>query len=112
MSGGCEVRATEELSYHFETANKQLGSKGGTGGRQELFIGPSGSTGGITIGSLDVVSMFTNLKAIPVSKMAAKAVLESSVEFAGVDYQMVGIYLALNYPRHELVNLASLTSYL
>jgi hypothetical protein len=105
MSGGCEVRATEELSYHFETANKQLGSKGGTGGRQELFIGPSGSTGGITIGSLDVVSMFTNLKAIPVSKMAAKAVLESSVEFAGVDYQMVGIYLALNYPRHELVKL-------
>ena len=49
--------------------------------------------------------MFTNLKAIPVSKMAARAVLESSVEFAGVDYQMVGIYLALNYPRHELVKL-------
>ena len=49
--------------------------------------------------------MFPNLKAIPVSKMAARTVLESSVEFAGVDYQMVGIYLALSYPRHELVKL-------
>jgi hypothetical protein len=49
--------------------------------------------------------MFPNLKAIPVSKIAGRAVIESSVEFAGVDYQMVGIYLALSYPLHELVNL-------
>jgi hypothetical protein len=105
MTGGGEVRATEELSYHFETTNKQLGGKVGVGGRQELFLGPGGATGGITIGSLDVVSMFPNLKAVPVSKMAGRAVLESSVEFAGVDYQMVGIYLALSYPRHELVKL-------
>ena len=56
--------------------------------------------------------MFPNLKAIPVSKTAGRAVIESSVEFAGVDYQIAGIYLALSYPRHELVNLAFLTSYL
>ena len=42
--------------------------------------------------------MFPNVKAIPVSKMAGRAVLESSVEFAGVVYQMVGIYLASKLP--------------
>ena len=102
MIKGCEIRATEELSYHFEATNVRLQSSETT---QGTFFNAGGRTGGLTIGSLDVVSMFPNLKAIPVSKMAGQAVLESSVEFAGLDYQMVGIYLALNYPRHELSKL-------
>ena len=108
MTGGCEVRATEELSYHFEATNLRLIAEAKNGGvrqKGDLFLNSVGGTGGITIGSLDVVSMFPSLKAVPVSKMAAQAVLDSSVEFAGVDYQMLGIYLALSYPRHELVKL-------
>ena len=39
--------------------------------------------------------MFPNLKAVYVSKMVAKALLDSNVEFVGFDYQLiVGIYLA------------------
>ena len=96
------------MSYHFEATNLRLIAEAKNGGvrqKGDLFLHPVGGTGGITIGSLDVVSMFPSLKAVPVSKMAAQAVLDSSVEFAGVDYQMLGIYLAHSYPRHELVKL-------
>ena len=58
--------------------------------------------GRITIGSLDVKSMFPNLKAVQVSKMVADALKDCTIEFAGIDYQMVGIYLALNYSRQEM----------
>ena len=49
IEGSAEICATEELSFHIEAANKkliQLGAKT------------------ITIGSLDIVSMFANLKAV------------------------------------------------
>ena len=81
-----EICATEELSFHLEAANKML---------VELDEQP------ITIGSLDVVSMFPNLKACFVSKMIMQAMLTSNLEFQGFDYQRIGIYLALVVSKTE-----------
>jgi hypothetical protein len=126
LEGSNEVRATEELSYHLEATNKVL--EGGTKlleGQGELKVGggvggppvidpnlfqqgqskKGEGTGGVTIGSLDVVSMFPNLKAVFISKLAAQAMLETQVDFQSIDIQMVGIYLALNFPRTELIKL-------
>ena len=49
LEGSAEIRATEELSFHIEAANKRL-----------ILLGAKP----ITIGSLDVVSMLPNLKAL------------------------------------------------
>ena len=58
------MRATEELSFHIEAANKKL---------IQLGAKP------ITIGCLDVVSMFPNLEVVYVSKMVMEALMSSQI---------------------------------
>ena len=80
LEGSAEIRATEELSFHIEQCNRRL-----------IKLGAKP----VTIGSLDVVSMFPNLKASYVSKMVFEALNNSQIDFQGFDYQQIGIYLAL-----------------
>ena len=72
LEGSAEIRATEELSFHIEQCNRRL---------IQLGAKP------VTIGSLDVVSMFPNLKASYVSKMVFEALNNSQIDFQGFDYQ-------------------------
>ena len=90
LEGSSEIRATEELSFHIEQCNLKL-----------IALGAKP----ITIGSLDVVSMFPNLKASEVSKMVFEAVKISKINFMGFDYQQIGIYLALNLSKNEIKEL-------
>ena len=87
LEGSAEICANEELSFHIEAANKRL-----------ILLGSKP----VTIGSLDVVSMFPNLKASYVSKIVFEALLKSQIDFQGFDYQQIGIYLALTRSKSEI----------
>ena len=60
---------------------------------------------GLVRSSLDVVSIFPNLKASEVSKMVFEALNNSKINFQGFDYQQIGIYLALNASKNEIKEL-------
>ena len=58
----------------------------------------------MVVWSMDVVKLYPSLKAEELSKMAAKAFLESSLEME-LDTESLALYLALTVEKKELVSL-------
>ena len=58
----------------------------------------------MVVWSMDVIKLYPSLKAEEVSKLAAKAFMESSLELE-VDCTELALYLALTVERKELVRL-------
>ena len=76
--------STEELLAEFDKLNKE-------GIPEKAFIG-----------SADVVALYPSLDIKEVTRVVGEMIEESNVEIEGVDYNEIGMYLAVNNEREEL----------
>ena len=82
-----EAMSTEEVLRKITDTNKSL--------REERVES-------IALGSMDVVALYPSIDQVLSAKIVAETIIESEIEYVGVDMSMAGIYLATIWTKERL----------